>query len=76
MWNFGLPEIFIIVFIGLFGLFATAFWIWALVDCIANEPRDSNDRIVWVVVIAITHFFGALLYFFLRRPKRLQTVGA
>ncbi len=74
--SIGLPEISIVLFCIFFGLFATAFWIWALVDCITNEPRDSNDRIVWAVVIAITHFVGALLYFFLRRPKRLQAVGA
>lgn len=53
----------------------TVFWIWMLVDCAKHEPRKGNDRIVWVLVIALTHFVGALIYFFARRPDRIREAG-
>ncbi len=54
------------------GLVAFAFWVWMLVDCLTNQGLDSNERIVWVVVIALTHWLGALIYLCVARSKRLQ----
>jgi len=54
------------------GIGGTVFWIWMLVDCAKNEPRKGNDRLVWVLVIALTHFVGALIYYFARRPERIR----
>jgi hypothetical protein len=48
------------------------FWIWALIDCITNEPSNTNDKIVWVILIVVTNFIGALLYVIIRRPERQQ----
>ena len=53
-------------------LLGTVFWIWMLIDCAKNEPRKGNDRIVWVLIIAITHVLGALIYYFARRPERIR----
>lgn len=50
----------------------TLFWIWMLIDCARNEPRKGNDRLVWILVIAITHLVGALIYYFARRPERIR----
>lgn len=47
------------------GLFA--FWIWMLVDCVRNRSLSDNDRILWVIVICLTHALGALIYFFAGR---------
>lgn len=57
------------------GIGGTVFWIWMLVDCAKNEPRKGNDRIVWVLVIALTHLLGALIYYFARRPERIREAG-
>ena len=54
---------------------AMVFWIWALIDCINNESTEGNERIVWVVVIAVTHWIGALIYLVTRRPKRKALLG-
>jgi len=54
---------------------AMVFWIWALIDCINNESTEGNERIVWVVVIAVTHWIGALIYLVARRPKRKALLG-
>lgn len=69
--NIGGPEILIIF---LFLAFV-AFWIWTLVDCISNEPSEENDKIIWVVVIALAGWIGALIYLIVRRPKRIALVG-
>ena len=50
-------------------------WIWVLIDCIKNEPEEGNDRIVWVVVIALLGVLGALIYLFARRPARKSQFG-
>lgn len=59
----------------LFVLAATAFWIWALVTC-ALEERPGKPKAVWVVLIAVTHWVGALAYLFWksfqRRTRREQ----
>ena len=59
-------------FVLLIGLAAFAFWLWALVDAIRNRALDSTMRIVWVVVIVVTQFLGALLYLIMR-PRSKST---
>ncbi|MGC3959456.1 MAG: PLDc N-terminal domain-containing protein [Verrucomicrobiota bacterium] len=46
-----------------------AFWIWMLVHAIQNQGLTDGEKIGWVVAIAVVHFLGALLYFFIGRPK-------
>ena len=53
------------------GIRSMLLWSWMLADCAVNEPREGNDKVVWVIIILFTHVFGAALYLFLRRPKRL-----
>lgn len=62
--------------IGGIGVLGTIFWIWMLIDCAKNEPREGNDRILWVLIIALTHFVGALIYYFARRPERIREHGS
>lgn len=72
---FGLLELmFALFFLGL-GLLATIFWIWMLVDCATKESSQGNDKLVWIVVIVFTHLLGALIYFFVRRPRRKAELG-
>lgn len=59
----------------LISIAATAFWIWMLVDCLSKEPSEGNDKIIWVLVMIFLPAIGALLYFFVRRPQRMQQTG-
>ncbi len=62
----------------LFFLLAVAglvFWIWMIVDCATNEPSEGNDKIVWILIIVLTQIIGALIYYFVRRPKRIAEFG-
>jgi hypothetical protein len=50
-----------------------AFWIWMLVHAIQNKGLADGEKVGWVLVIALLHFLGALLYFFIGRPKAKQS---
>ncbi|MGJ8654414.1 MAG: PLD nuclease N-terminal domain-containing protein [Opitutaceae bacterium] len=62
----------ILFFVGffLFGLLGLAFWIWMLIDCLKYEKSEGNDKLIWVLVLVLTNWIGALIYFFVRRPER------
>ena len=67
-----------LIFIPLFFSIGVGFlvlWIWTLIDCIQKESTEGNERIVWVVVIAITGWIGALIYLIVRRPQRKILLG-
>ena len=55
---------------GLIGLLTTIFWIWMIIDCITNAAITGTEKIVWLLVVILLHFIGALLYFFLARGNR------
>jgi len=73
--SMGLPEIFLLLFVFGIGVLGTAFWIWMLIDCATKEPSEGNDRLVWVIIVVLTHFIGAAIYFFVRRPQRIAQLG-
>ena len=66
-------EVLLILCILPLSLVSLAFWIWMLVDAAQNRGLDQNERIVWVIVVALLHFIGAAIYFFVGRPKRRLT---
>ncbi len=59
----------------LLGVLGTVFWIWMLVDCLIKESSEGNDKIIWALVILLTHFLGALIYYIARRPTRIRELG-
>jgi hypothetical protein len=69
----GMWEMLLLVFP--LGFAALGFWIWMLVDCIQNEPSEGNDRLIWVLVIVLTNWIGALIYLIVRRPQRRAQLG-
>jgi len=68
-------EIIILLPMLAFAFGAFVFWLWALIDCIKNEPSEGNERIIWILVIALTNWIGALIYLVVRRPQRKAEVG-
>ena len=46
-----------------------AFWIWMLIHAIQNKGLSDGEKTAWVLVIALLHFIGALIYFFAGKPK-------
>lgn len=70
MLLFGGFEVLLILCLLPLSLLSMAFWIWMLIDAAQNRGLDQNERIVWVIVVALLHFLGAVIYFFAGRPKR------
>nr|WP_321431376.1 PLD nuclease N-terminal domain-containing protein [uncultured Methanolobus sp.] len=68
-------SFFMFIFIFGFGIIGTLFWLWMLIDCATKEPSEGNDKLIWIIIIVFTHVLGALIYFFIRRPKRIQECG-
>ncbi|WP_394698014.1 PLDc N-terminal domain-containing protein [uncultured Methanolobus sp.] len=69
-----IPFIMFFLFFGI-GILGTLFWLWMLIDCAMKEPSEGNDKLIWIIVIIFTHLLGALVYFFVRRTKRIQEYG-
>ena len=55
-------------------LLSFVFWIWMLIDCIKNDRISETAKIAWVLVIVLTHFLGALIYFFAGRGRPANPV--
>ena len=51
------------------GVAAFAFWIWMLIHAIQNKGLTDGEKIAWVLVVLFLHALGALIYFFVGRPK-------
>jgi formate hydrogenlyase subunit 3/multisubunit Na+/H+ antiporter MnhD subunit len=66
LFNLGGVEILLIL--GL-ALLSVVFWIWMLIHAIQNRGLTDTEKIIWVLVIALLHAVGALIYFFVGRPK-------
>jgi phospholipase D-like protein len=68
----GIPEIgVLLVFTVIIGL-----WIWMLIEAATKERSDSQDRLIWVLIILLGGPLGALIYLIVRRPKRKAELGA
>jgi phage shock protein PspC (stress-responsive transcriptional regulator) len=49
-------------------------WIWVLVDCLLSDKLTTGEKIIWIIVIFLFNFIGALLYLIFRKDKRLFKV--
>ena len=67
MFGIGPWEVMMILVVAIGGVF----WLWMLVECAVKEPNNV-EKIVWVVIIAVTSWLGAAIYFLVRRPKRIR----
>ena len=74
MAGFILMLLFVLTVV-LIGVGGTVLWLWMIVDCATNEPSEGNDKLVWIVIILLTHGFGAIIYFLVRRPTRIEQYG-
>jgi nitrate reductase gamma subunit len=64
-----------ILFCAAIGIGVTVFWIWMLIDCAMKESSEGNDKLIWILVILLTHLLGALVYYLVRRPQRIKELG-
>ena len=46
-------------------------WIIALVEVLKSEFKNTNDKLIWVIVILLFPIIGSLLYFIIGRNQRV-----
>lgn len=51
------------------GCVALVFWIYALIDVIKREFPGENEKLIWILVVALAGWIGALIYWFVGRQK-------
>ncbi len=66
-----------LIYFGIYGaicgavLVFIAFWLWMLVDCLKREFKKSDEKVIWILVILLAQFIGAVIYYFLiKRPDK------
>ncbi len=45
------------------GILAFIFWIWMIIDCAKRSFGNSVEKIIWLIVIVLGSWVGALVYF-------------
>jgi len=58
---------------GLVALAAFAFWLWMLIDVITKCPSEENKKVIWILVVIFAGIVGAIVYYFVQRPKNPPT---
>ena len=51
------------------GVGGFVFWLFMLIDAAKHKFKKDDERIVWILVIALTGIIGALIYYFMVRRK-------
>ncbi|WJJ96513.1 PLD nuclease N-terminal domain-containing protein [Algibacter luteus] len=62
-------QIITILFILLIGIVPT---IVALIDILKSEFK-GNNKLIWVLVVLLFNFFGAVIYFLIGKEQKIQT---
>ena len=60
---------FIIILIIAIAIAAFVFWILMLIDCIKRDFRDSNEKVIWVLLMIFLQVLAAILYYFMIKAK-------
>jgi Phospholipase_D-nuclease N-terminal len=55
---------------GIWGLLALVLWIWALADIIRRNFRNSNTKLIWIIIVILIPFLGSVLYLVLGRNQK------
>jgi TctA family transporter len=44
-------------------------WIFMIIDVAKREFKKENDKIVWILVVVLAGFIGAIIYYFaIKKP--------
>ena len=67
----GLPGGLEFIILALFFLFPAILWIWALIDLIKSDFRESNLKLIWALIIIFIPLLGSILYLFIGRNQKI-----
>ena len=58
------------LFIGLVSLGFFILWLWALIDILKSDFKDSINKIIWLLVVFFLYILGVGLYYFIGRHQK------
>lgn len=61
---------------GILWLAFSGFMLWMILDCATKEPREGNERLVWIIITVFVPYLGAMAYYLVRRPERIRAYGS
>jgi hypothetical protein len=64
-----------LILLGSAGALLIVFWIWMLIECAIYESNEGNTKATWLLILFVGNWIGALLYLFVRRPRRKAELG-
>lgn len=64
-----LGGLLVLLLIAAVALAAFGFWLWMLIHAITNRGTKDGEKIAWVLVVFFGSLLGAIIYFFVARPK-------
>ncbi|MBI3036040.1 PLDc N-terminal domain-containing protein [Candidatus Woesearchaeota archaeon] len=66
-----LSLLFLIMWVVFFAaiIFAIVFWVKMIIDAAKREFPNPNDKVIWILVLALTGILGALIYYFVVKRK-------
>ena len=50
-------------------IFGIIFWVKMIIDAAKRQFPKENDKVVWILVIVLASFIGALIYYFVVKKK-------
>ncbi|MFT3920766.1 PLDc N-terminal domain-containing protein [Cloacibacterium sp.] len=65
-----LSAIYLII-VSVFLFLPTLLWIIALVDILKSNFKDSNNKILWVLVVILLPVIGSILYFIIGKNQKI-----
>ena len=54
------------------GLIYLGFWVYALINCLSNEFRGPNQKLIWIILILFAPFIGTFLYLSMSRSSKVK----
>lgn len=51
------------------------FWIWMIIDCAKRDFRKDVEKIVWIIIIVLAGWLGALIYFFVVKNSNKRGIS-
>ena len=61
-----------LIFWSVLSLAGIILWIIALVDILRSEFSGHNDKLIWVIVVILAPFLGAILYYIIGRRNKIN----
>jgi len=52
-------------------IFLFIFWILMIIDAAQRKFKNENDKVVWIIVVALLNWIGAFIYYFIiKKPNK------